>query len=268
MAQRYGSSKKKLSDKQLWSLIQKNRLPRHVAIIMDGNGRWAEIRGLPRIAGHREGIQSVRDVVTASRELGIYALTIYAFSLENWHRPHEEIMELMTLLEEYLRKELPTLMKHEIRFCTIGRIKQLPKIVIRQIEEAESATRQNDKMVLTIALSYSGRSEIVDAVRKILEDCRLGILNPEKVDETCLSHYLSTAGLPDPDLMIRTSGEARISNFLLWQMAYTELYFTKTLWPNFRRRDFLQALLDYQHRERRFGLVQQQNGKQRRVGRG
>jgi undecaprenyl diphosphate synthase len=268
MAQRYGSSKKRLTEKQLLSLIHKDRLPRHVAIIMDGNGRWAEIRGLPRIAGHREGIQSVRDVVTTSRELGIYALTIYAFSLENWQRPHEEIKELMTLLQLYLKKELPTLMKHGIRFRTIGRIKRLPKTVIRQIEEAESATQNNDQMVLTIALSYGGRSEIIDAVRKILDDCRLGILNPEKVDETCMNHYLSTAGLPDPDLMIRTSGEARISNFLLWQMAYTELYFTKTLWPNFRSRDFLQALLDYQHRERRFGLVQQQNGKQSRVGRG
>lgn len=268
MAQRYSSNNKKLSEKRLLSLIDKEQLPRHVAIIMDGNGRWAEVRSLPRIAGHREGIQSVRDIVTTSRELGIYALTIYAFSLENWQRPHEEIKELMTLLKEYLRKELPTLVKNGIRFRTIGRIRRLPEDVISQIEETESATQKNDKMVLSIALSYGGRSEIIDAIQKILEDCRLGILNPEKVDETYMNQYLSTAGLPDPDLMIRTSGEARISNFLLWQMAYTELYFTKTLWPDFRRRNFLQALLDFQRRERRFGLVQKQTGKQSKLGRG
>lgn len=247
-------------------MIRKNPLPRHVAIIMDGNGRWAEVRGLPRIAGHREGIQSVRDIVTASRELGIDALTIYAFSLENWQRPYEEIKELMTLLQEYLKKELPTMMKNGIQFRTIGQIKRLPGDVIEQIHETELVTQDNKDMVLTIALSYGGRSEIVDAIRKILEDCRQGSLRHDQVDEACLSRYLSTAGLPDPDLMIRTSGESRISNFLLWQVAYTELYFTKTLWPDFRRRDFFQALLDFQRRERRFGLVRRQTQKQSRVG--
>jgi len=247
-------------------MIHKNPLPRHVAIIMDGNGRWAEVRGLPRIAGHREGIQSVRDIVTASRELGIDALTIYAFSLENWQRPYEEIKELMTLLQEYLKKELPAMMKNGIQFRTIGRIKRLPGDVIGQIHETELVTQNNKDMVLTIALSYGGRSEIIDAIRKILEDCRQGSLSHDQVDEACLSRYLSTAGLPDPDLMIRTSGESRISNFLLWQVAYTELYFTKTLWPDFRRRDFFQALLDFQHRERRFGLVRRQTRKQSRVG--
>jgi len=262
------SAGKGLSEKRLAALLDKGRLPQHVAIIMDGNGRWAEMRGLPRIAGHREGIRSVKEVVTACRKLGIYALTIYAFSLENWRRPPQEIRELMSLLKEYLKKELPTLMKHGIRFRTIGRIERLPGSVIRQIAEAEAATRGNDKMVLTIALSYGGRTEIVDAVRKMLSDFQRGVLTLDQVDEVRLGHYLSTAGLPDPDLMIRTSGEARISNFLLWQMAYTELYFTKTLWPDFRRPDFLQALQDFQSRKRRFGLVQGQIKKQGGAGQG
>lgn len=266
--QKIRTAGKGLSEKRLVALLNKGRLPQHVAIIMDGNGRWAEMRGLPRIAGHREGIRSVKEVVTTCRKLGIYALTIYAFSLENWRRPQQEIRELMSLLKEYLKKELPTLMKHGIRFRTIGRIERLPESVIRQIAETEAATRGNDKMVLTIALSYGGRTEIVDAMRKILVDFQRGILTLDQVDEVRLGHYLSTAGLPDPDLMIRTSGEARISNFLLWQMAYTELYFTKTLWPDFRRRDFLRALLNFQSRERRFGLVQGQIKKQSGVGQG
>jgi undecaprenyl diphosphate synthase len=249
---------KKLSEKALKAQLDKGRLPQHVAIIMDGNGRWAEMRGLPRIAGHREGIRSLREVVTACRELGIYALTIYAFSLENWQRPEQEIRELMSLLKEYLKKELPELMKHGIRFKTIGRTQRLPESVIQRINEVETATRGNDKMILTIALSYGGRAEIVDAVRKMLADSERGALTSVQVDEVRLSHYLYTAGLPDPDLLIRTSGEARISNFLLWQVAYTELYFTKTLWPDFRRRDFFQALLDFERRERRFGLVREQ----------
>ncbi len=260
--QKTRSTGKGLSEKRLVALLDKGRLPQHVAIIMDGNGRWAEMRGLPRIAGHREGIRSVKEAVTTCRKLGIYALTIYAFSLENWRRPQQEIRELMSLLKEYLKKELPILMRHGIRFRTIGRIERLPESVIRQIAEAEAATRGNDKMVLTIALSYGGRTEIVDAVRKMLVDFQRGILTLDQVDEVRLSHYLSTAGLPDPDLMIRTSGEARISNFLLWQMAYTELYFTKTLWPDFRRPDFLRALLNFQSRKRRFGLVQGQIKKQ------
>jgi undecaprenyl diphosphate synthase len=251
-------SKTKMSEKVLLASLDKGRLPQHVAIIMDGNGRWAEMRGLPRIAGHREGIRSLREVVTTCRELGIYALTIYAFSLENWQRPEQEIRELMALLKEYLRKELPELMKHGIRFRTIGRTKLLPDSVIKQVNEVQTTTQGNDKMTLTIALSYGGRAEIVDAVHKMLDDYQRGAMTFDQVDEVRMAHYLYTAGLPDPDLMIRTSGEARISNFLLWQVAYTELYFTKTLWPDFHRRDFLRALLDFQRRERRFGLVQDQ----------
>jgi undecaprenyl diphosphate synthase len=261
-------SDKPLSEEQLFELIDKDRLPKHVAIIMDGNGRWAETRGLPRIAGHKEGIQSVQEVVETSMKLGIQALTIYAFSLENWQRPAGEIGELMSLLRFYLKKELPTLMKHGIRFRTIGRSHLLPESVREQISETEAATRENNRMTLVIALSYGGRSEIVDAVRKIVADCGRTGLTGESIDEKTFSGYLDTAGLADPDLMIRTSGESRISNFLLWQLAYTELFFTKTLWPDFRRREFLQALLDFQQRERRFGLVLDQSPKQRKVGRG
>lgn len=249
---------RKLSEEQLVRLIEKALLPRHVAIIMDGNGRWAEKKGLPRIAGHCEGILSVREIVTASREIGIEALTMYAFSLENWHRPQDEINELMELLKQYLKLELPTMMENGIQFRTIGRIERLPQSVLEQIAETEAATRDNKEMVLAIALSYSSRTEMVDAIRKMVEDCEQGKLKPQDIDENCFSRYLSTADLPDPDLMIRTSGESRISNFLLWQVAYTELYFTKTPWPEFRRRDFLQALYEYQKRERRFGRLRGQ----------
>ena len=261
-------AEKKLSEDRLLKLIDKNRLPRHVAIIMDGNGRWAETRGLPRIAGHREGIRSVREIVTLARELEIQALTIYAFSLENWQRPQKEIDFLMVLLEKYIKEELHTIVKNGIKFRTIGRVERLPESVVRQLEDAEARTSKNNKMVLTAALSYGGRAEIVDAISRMLEDSQSGKLDAEKVDETCVSRYLSTEGLPDPDLMIRTSGETRISNFLLWQMAYTELYFTAILWPDFRRREFLEALFEYQRRDRRFGLVKDQPVENRRVGRG
>jgi len=254
-----------MSTDQLQAMVNRACLPRHVAIIMDGNGRWAEMRGLPRIAGHHEGIQSVRDAVKVCRELGIYALTIYAFSIENWQRPQDEVNELMALLEGYLQKEMPTLMEHRIRFNTIGRIHRLPESIVQGIRQAESATLANDKMVLTLALSYGGRAEIVDAILKIYDDLQKGLFAREAVDESLVGQYLNTADLPDPDLMIRTSGESRVSNFLLWQMAYTELYFTPTLWPDFRRRDFLQALIDYQHRERRFGMVQNQVRRRRGV---
>jgi undecaprenyl diphosphate synthase len=263
-----GSGNDGLSDDQLQALVNRARLPRHVAIIMDGNGRWAEMRGLPRIAGHREGIGSVRDAVTACRELGIYALTIYAFSMENWQRPPDEVNELMTLLEGYLQKEMATLMEHRIRFKTIGQVHRLPASVVHWIREAESATLGNDKMVLTIALSYGGRAEIVEAILKMYDDLQKGLFKRESVSESMVGQYLNTADLPDPDLMIRTSGENRISNFLLWQMAYTELYFTPTLWPDFRRRDFLEALINYQQRERRFGLVREQIQPRRGVRQG
>jgi undecaprenyl diphosphate synthase len=263
-----GTGHEALSVDQLQSLVNRTCLPRHVAIIMDGNGRWAEMRGLPRIAGHREGIHSVRDAVKVCRELGIYALTIYAFSIENWQRPQDEVKELMMLLEGYLQKEMPALMEHRIRFKTIGRIHRLPDSVVHWIRQAEAATMSNDKMVLTLALSYGGRAEIVDAALKLHDDLRKGLFSKESVDEALLGQYLNTADLPDPDLMIRTSGETRLSNFLLWQMAYTELYFTPTLWPDFRRRDFLQALIDYQQRERRFGLVKKQIRPRRGVRQG
>jgi len=264
----FSLAEENLSEDQLLELIDKDRLPKHVAIIMDGNGRWAELRGLPRIAGHREGIRSVQELVETSMELGIQTLTIYAFSLENWARPAEEIGELMSLLKIYLKKELPTLMKHGIRFRTIGRAHLLPESVRMQIAETEAATRENNRMTLVIALSYGGRSEIVDAVRKVVVERDRTGLSAESIDEKTFSGFLDTAGLADPDLMIRTSGESRISNFLLWQLAYTELYFTKTLWPDFRRRNFLQALLDYQRRERRFGLVLEPSPTQRKVGQG
>ena len=268
MKQKNNSGDDKMSDDRLLELLDRSRLPRHVAIIMDGNGRWAETRGLPRIAGHREGIQSVRDIVTVCRELGIHALTIYAFSMENWQRPQDEIKELMALLEIYLQKEMAALMEHRIRFKTIGRTTRLPDSVMQWIRRAEAATLNNDRMVLTIALSYGGRAEITDAAMKLHEDLERGLVAREAVDEAVLAQYLDTADLPDPDLMIRTSGETRISNFLLWQMAYTELYFTPTLWPDFRRRDFLKALIEYQQRDRRFGLVKNQVHESRRVGQG
>lgn len=255
MKRKKESGIEQMSDDQLQAVLDPSRLPRHVAIIMDGNGRWAEMRGLPRISGHREGIHSVRDAVQVCREVGIYALTIYAFSMENWQRPQNEVDELMTLLELYLQEEMAQLMEHRIRFRTIGRINRLPDSVVHWIREAESATAKNNRMVLTIALSYGGRAEIIDAALRMHDDLKSGLAVPESVNEAAFTRYLETADLPDPDLMIRTSGETRISNFLLWQMAYTELYFTPTLWPDFRRRDFLKALIDYQQRERRFGLV-------------
>jgi len=244
-----------LSEETLRLQLDRSNLPRHIAIIMDGNGRWAEQKHLPRIAGHRAGIRSVRETVTLCREIGISALTIYAFSAENWQRPQKEIDELMLLLEEFLQKELQTMQENEIRFQTIGHVERLPQSVIRWIRKVEQETGGNEKMVLNIALSYSGRSEIIDAVRHLCQDIEAGKLLAEELNERLFSAYLYTRDLPDPDLMIRTSGEARISNFLLWQSAYTEFYFTPTLWPDFRRRDLLTAVLDYQRRERRFGLV-------------
>lgn len=247
-----------LTTEELYLLIKGGVLPRHIAIIMDGNGRWAEKRGLSRIAGHREGIKSVREAATLCRELEIQALTIYAFSVENWRRPKKEVVTLMSLLEEYLQKEIDTLMENDIRFKTIGRIEQLPVSVIRWIRRTEEKTKENAKMILTLALSYSGRAEIVDAINMIIHDYKDGRLKDGNITEFVLSGYLYTNFLPEPDLLIRTSGETRLSNFLLWQIAYAELYFTKTLWPDFRKRDMLLAILDYQKRERRFGLIGKQ----------
>jgi undecaprenyl diphosphate synthase len=244
-----------LSEDELFALLNPDLLPRHIAIIMDGNGRWAELRGLPRIAGHAEGIKSVREIITLCRDLDIGALTIYAFSQQNWKRPALEINALMMLLEQYLQNEMEELIRKGARFRAIGRVDSLPSTALNWVRKVERETAHLDKLMLNVALSYGGRSEIVDAVRSLAEDVQDGRVQPEMIDEAFLEGYLSTRGLPDPDLLIRTSGETRISNFLLWQLAYTEMYFTPTLWPDFRRREGLLALLEYQKRERRFGQV-------------
>jgi undecaprenyl diphosphate synthase len=243
------------SEKELIELARQRPLPAHIAIIMDGNGRWAKEKGLTRILGHREGIHSVREVITLCRELEIGVLTIYAFSVENWKRPELEIKTLMLLLEEYLKKELRTMMDNDIQFRALGRIEKLPSSVIQSIRRVETETGKNKTMTLNIALNYGGRTEIIDAVQRFNEDVQQGTRSFKDLDEKLFSDYLYTKGSVDPDLMIRTSGEERISNFLLWQMAYTELYFSKTLWPDFRRRDLLMAILDFQRRERRFGKI-------------
>lgn len=255
MAQAPSSDLDHLSESELTAKLEPDLLPKHVAVIMDGNGRWAELRGLPRIAGHREGINSVREMITQCLELGIQALTIYAFSQENWKRPMQEISALMGLLEYYLSTERASLIEQGVHFRTIGRLELLPQSAQHWVRTTKKETAHLDKMVLTVALSYGGRAEIVDAVRGLLHDARAGTIEPEHVDEAIIRRYLYTHPLPDPDLLIRTSGETRISNFLLWQLAYTELYFTPTLWPDFRRREFLLALLEYQKRERRFGRI-------------
>jgi undecaprenyl diphosphate synthase len=249
------SSVDHLSDIELSAKLDPDLLPKHLAIIMDGNGRWAEARSLPRIAGHREGIKSVRETISLCLELGIPVLTIYAFSQENWKRPTTEIDGLMSLLEYYLSTERNKLIEQGVRFRTIGRTEALPTSALQWVRAAEQETAHLDKLQLTVALSYSGRAEIVDAVRGLVRDAQDGKLQAEDIDEAQIQQYLHTHDLPDPDLLIRTSGETRISNFLLWQLAYTELYFTPTLWPDFRRRELLLALLEFQRRERRFGRV-------------
>ncbi|MEK6680356.1 MAG: isoprenyl transferase [Nitrospirota bacterium] len=247
-----------LDEGELIALIDKDRLPRHVAFIMDGNGRWARDRYLPRIAGHKQGIESVRDIIKLSIELGIKVLTFYAFSVENWRRPEDEVNALMSLLESYLQNELRGMMENGIRFYTIGRGNELPESVRKWIEKVTNETRDNKKLTLNMALSYGGRAEITDAAKAMAQDLKNNKVSIEEITEEFFARYLNTNGLPDPDLMIRTSGEARISNFLLWQMAYTELHFTKTLWPDFRRHEMLLALIDYQRRERRFGRTSEQ----------
>jgi len=243
------------SEADLAAKLDSDLLPKHLAIIMDGNGRWAEARSLPRIAGHREGIKSVREMITMCLELGIQALTIFAFSQENWNRPAQEINALMGLLEHYLSTERNKLIEQGVRFRTIGRAESLPNSALQWVRAAEQETAHLNKLHLTVALSYGGRAEMVDAVRNIIREVQDGKVQLEEIDETLVHQFLYTHDLPDPDLLIRTSGETRISNFLLWQLAYTELYFTPTLWPDFRRRELLLALLEYQRRERRFGRV-------------
>lgn len=238
--------------------VNKDRVPKHVAIIMDGNGRWAEKRLLNRIAGHQKGIKRVKEVIRASKEIGIEVLTLYAFSTENWNRPKLETRALMALLKKFLLAEGKELITNNIRLNTIGTIEDLPKEVTALLQEVMCKTKDNTGMILNAALSYSGRSEIIRAVKKIAGDIKEGRISPQQIDETLFSNCLFTSELPDPDLLIRTSGEHRISNFLLWQMAYTELYITDTLWPDFTEKDLIRALEDYQKRERRFGRTRQQ----------
>lgn len=238
--------------------LVKEKLPKHLAIIMDGNGRWARQKSLSRIEGHIKGIQSVRTVVTTCRELGIEFLTLYAFSIENWRRPVNEVSALMGLLQRYLRKELDKMLENNIRLKAIGDIKSLPPDAHDTLIDTVEKTAHCDGMVLTLALSYSGRDEIIRAFRRLLVDIKNKRIRPEEISEETLSNYLSTKDIPDPDLLIRTSGEYRISNFLLWEMAYTEIYVTETLWPEFGKEDLIKALLNYQSRERRFGLTSEQ----------
>ena len=233
--------------------IDLERLPRHVAIIMDGNGRWAEQRSLPRVEGHRAGVESVRDTVEAAARLGLEALTLYAFSVENWKRPRFEIWTLMNLLKEYVRKERQALVDNDIRMSVLGRWRELDPSVVRELEATIEATRHCEGMQFNIALNYSGRCEIVDACRSIVADWAAG--KRADIDEETIGRYLYTSGQPDPDLLIRTSGELRVSNFLLWQIAYTEIWVTDTLWPDFRRGELLQAIVDFQRRDRRYGAV-------------
>lgn len=233
--------------------IDPEKIPKHVAIIMDGNGRWARQKAMNRVLGHEEGTESVRVVVRTSREIGIKWLTLYAFSEENWKRPKYEINALMGILKRFLKSELQEMQENGIRFVTIGRHNRLPEDVRGLIEETTAKTAVNTGMTLALALSYGGRQEISDAVQKIARRVLSGDINPSDIDDTFISDFLYTAGMPDPDLLIRTSGEYRVSNFLLWQIAYTEIYITPTLWPDFRKDEYLQAIDDYQKRERRFG---------------
>jgi undecaprenyl diphosphate synthase len=230
-------------------------LPRHIAVIMDGNGRWAKGKGAARIFGHRNAIQAVKEVTEACGELGVKYLTLYAFSTENWGRPKEEVEGLMELLVNTIQNEINSLLKNQVRLLTIGNMSHLPRVCQRNLLEAKESTKSNTGLTLILALSYSGRMEIVNAARAIAETIQLGKLTPDEIDETVFSKYLDTAGVPDPELLIRTSGEMRLSNFLLWQVAYTELFITKTLWPDFRKENLYEAICDYQKRERRFGKV-------------
>ncbi|SMO60639.1 undecaprenyl diphosphate synthase [Saccharicrinis carchari] len=236
----------------------KDKLPKHVAIIMDGNGRWAKIRGNSRVFGHRNGVKAVRAVTEAAAELEISYVTLYAFSTENWNRPKMEVDALMALLVSTISSETKTLMKNNVRLGVIGCVNTLPKDVHRKLMECIEKTSKNTGLTLYLALSYSSRWEITDAVRKIARKVQNNELKPEDIDAGVISNNLTTANVPDPELMIRTSGELRISNFLLWQLAYAELYFCDTLWPDFEKEDFYQALLDFQGRERRFGKTSDQ----------
>lgn len=242
----------------LKSQIDLNRLPKHVAIIMDGNGRWAKQRGKPRVFGHHNGVTSVREVTEVAAELGVEYLTLYAFSTENWNRPSAEVTALMTLLVQTIHSEVNTLNKNNIRLQAIGDLSRLPAKTHKALLDGIEKTKNNTRMTLVLALNYSAKWEILDTVKKIAIQIEEGKLTSTQIDEHIFEAGLSTSGIPDPELMIRTSGEHRLSNFLLWQLAYAEFYFTDTLWPDFRKNDFYQAILDYQNRERRFGKTSEQ----------
>ncbi|MBR0309482.1 MAG: isoprenyl transferase [Paludibacteraceae bacterium] len=238
--------------------IVKDRIPRHIAIIMDGNGRWAKKQGLARMFGHKQGVTTVHNITEAAAELGIGYLTLYAFSTENWNRPKEEVDALMTLLVDTIAKETPTLMKNNVRLLTIGDLERLPQTTREKFVGCIRQTAQNTGLNLVLALSYSSRWELIEAAKRIAAQVNAGTLDIDAINEATISDHLTTHGIPDPDLLIRTSGELRISNFLLWQIAYTELYFTDRLWPEFTVDDLYEAIIDYQHRERRFGKTSEQ----------
>jgi len=236
-------------------ILKKRNLPAHVAIIMDGNGRWAKKRGLPRIAGHKAGVKAVKRIVKAAGDLGISVLTLFTFSQENWKRPKSEVSAIMKLLYETTKRELNELDENNVKLITTGRIEELSLRRREILQKAMKRTKNNTGLILNLALNYGGRTEILDAVKEIASDVKRGRLNPEQLGEGKFSHYLYTKDLPDPDLLIRTSGEMRISNFLLWQTSYTELYITDILWPNFSTKHFYEAIWNYQNRERRFGRL-------------
>ena len=246
---------------QLMQQIDRERLPQHIAIIMDCNGRWAKERGKQRLFGHQSAIQSVREVSEASAEIGVKYLTLYAFSTENWNRPLAEVSGLMSLLATTIRNEVSTMNKNSIKLNAIGDLHSLPKTNYEQLMQAIADTSHNTRMTLTLALSYSGRWDLTQATRRMAQDVADGKMQASDINDTTISSYLSTAGMPDPELLIRTSGEERISNFLLWELAYSELYFTPKYWPDFRKADLYEAILNYQHRERRFGKTSEQVAK-------
>ncbi|HHY26109.1 MAG TPA: isoprenyl transferase [Desulfitobacterium dehalogenans] len=244
---------KKEKSKTLVDQLDKNNLPRHIAIIMDGNGRWAQKRGLPRAVGHKTGVEALRDIVKACSNLGIEVLTVYAFSTENWSRPKDEVNILMNLLIDYLRRELDELHQNKVCIQMIGNMEQLPLEAQKELKRSIKKTENNRGLILNLALNYGGRAEITSAVRRLCEEVMNKELTPEKITGEVISQHLFTSGLPDPDLLIRTSGELRVSNFLLWQIAYTEIVVTECLWPDFNPDQLIEALLEFQKRERRFG---------------
>lgn len=238
--------------------IDMNRVPQHVAVIMDGNGRWAKSKGLDRVFGHQEGVDSVDKVMEAATDLGVKYITLYAFSTENWNRPEAEVNALMDILSAALRKYIEKISKNNVRLKVIGDKSRLSEVTLNNLTEAEQITAANTGLTMLIAISYSSRWEMVEAVKQIASKAKSGELNIEDIDETVFSNHLTTAGVPDPDLLVRTSGELRISNFLMWQLSYSELYFTSTSWPEFKKEQFFEAIVDYQKRERRFGKTSEQ----------